>query len=352
MRPNRLFLLYCVVTLVVGLSSALLACAAAALEAGKKLTGLSAPDLASPAGRLAILSLGLLPWPGLVLLARAVLKPSKPSMTIDRRPLGTAVVVLTALNEEKAVEKVVADFASVPGIERVILVDNGSTDRTVELGVRAGACVVREPRRGYGFACRRALSEGLKTGCPVIILCEADGTFSADDVVKLMLYLTHADLVVGSRVFPYLLSGDSQLNSFFILGNLLVAKLLQIRYWDWTLGGPVRLTDVGCTYLAIRAEGLHRILPTLGVGGNHFVPHLLMNAIEHGLRVVQIPITFWRRVGASKGGNASWWDGFKLGLAMVGHILTYQANYARAEMCAEGPGSCESPADSGKEERG
>ena len=90
------------------------------------------------------------------------------------------------------------------------------------------------------------------------------------------------------------------------------------------MGGRVRLTDVGCTYRAIRAEALRQILPALHVEGDHFGPHMIMVALEHGLRVVEVPVTFWRRVGSSKGGNASWGKAFKLGWVMIWHILTYR----------------------------
>ncbi len=219
-------------------------------------------------------------------------------------------------------------------IFEIIVVDNGSNDRTRELAPSAGATVVSEMAQGYGHACLRALAEGLRSGYPAIVLCEADGTFRAEDLEKLILYLRHADLVLGSRTHGFLLNSNSQLNSFLMLGNLFVAKLLQFRYWDWTMGGRVRFTDVGCTYRAVRAEALEKILPALRVGGDHFAPHMVMVALEHGLRVVEVPVTFWSRLGVSKGGNASWWAAFTLGLTMIWHILTY-----RVARTAEASGS-------------
>jgi glycosyltransferase involved in cell wall biosynthesis len=253
--------------------------------------------------------------------------------------VGDAAVALIALNEEPAIDGVVRDFAAVRQVRKVIVVDNMSSDRTAEIAARAGAHVVKELRRGYGFACQRALREAVAANQPVVILCEADGTFRAADIEKLVVYLRHSDVVIGSRTHSALLDGESQLNSFFILGNLFVAKLLQARYWDWTLGGRVRLTDVGCTYVAIRAEALRRILPSLEVGSNHFIPHFLMVALEHGLRVVQVPVTFWKRVGISKGGNANWWAGFRLGLLMIWHILTYRVKSNAITVPAEEFGS-------------
>lgn len=324
-RPNWIVLVYLAAFGAVLAATVFLATTTAILALGSWLTK---RPVVSPEGWLVVptvLALGILPWPALVALARALILPRKLDVfDVESRPVGTAAVVLTALNDEQAIEQAVRDFAGAPGVGTIIVADNGSDDRTRDIAAAEGARVVLEERRGYGYACIRALTEGLRSGHPVVILCESDRTFRAADVEKFMAYLKHTDLVIGSRTHGALLSSDSQLNSFFALGNVLIAKLLQFRYWDWKIGGRVRLTDVGCTYRAIRAEALQRILPALEVGGSHFGPHMTMVAIEHGLRVVEAPVTFWKRVGLSKGGNASWRKGFALGLAMIWHILTYQ----------------------------
>ncbi len=273
----------------------------------------------------AVIALGVLPWTALLALARALFLPTRVrGLRVETRSVGKAAVILTALNDEESIEDAVRDFLRAPSVGAVIVVDNGSTDRTRDLAMAAGAQVVIEHRRGYGHACMRGLAEGLRLAYPVTILCEGDRTFRAEDVEKFIPYLKHADLVVGSRTHPTLLNGDSQLNSFFTLGNVIVAKLLQLRYWNWSTGGQLRLTDLGCTYRAIRTEAIRRMLPALEVGGLYFGPHMVMVALEHGLRIIEIPVTFWKRVGKSKGGNANWREGFVLGLTMIWHILTYR----------------------------
>lgn len=322
MNPNRLALAYLavwtgVLGLVVALASREFVLRLSARLTGTPVAGGGEPLLA------ASVALGLLSWPGILALARTLFVPRRlPAFQVRDEPVGTAVVVLPALNEEQAIAQVVRDFLAAPEVGGVIVVDNGSTDLTAAMAASAGATVVSERARGYGHACRRALAEGLRSGHSVVVLCEADGTFRAADLQKFLSYLHHADLVVGSRTHGTLVNSDSQLNSLLALGNLFVAKLLQLRYWDWAVGGRVRLTDVGCTYRAVRAAALQRILPAMDVGGNHFGPHMVMVSLEHGLRVVEVPVTFWKRVGISKGGNASWRSAVALGLVMIWHILT------------------------------
>lgn len=297
----------------------------AVLRLSSVLKGQPSPSVDKWLLLASVVTLGAFPWPGILLLARASLFPKKlAEFAVEDKYVGPAVVVLPALNEEPGIRHVVQDFLTLRDVARVIVVDNGSVDRTGSVAALAGAIVVSEPIRGYGRACRRALAEGLRSGLPVIVLCEADGTFRARDLEKLITYLRHADLVLGSRTHGALVDSDSQMNSFLALGNVFVARLLQLRYWDWAMGGRLRLSDVGCTYRAIRAEALQRILPALKVGGDHFGPHMVMVAVERGLRVLEVPVTFSRRLGTSKGGNSSWWAAFRLGIIMIYHILTFR----------------------------
>jgi hypothetical protein len=111
---------------------------------------------------------------------------------------------------------------------------------------------------------------------------------------------------------------------FFTWGNMAVAMLLRLRFWDGRHLGPAGLTDVGCTYRAIRRPALERILPDLLVGGNHFSPHMLLVAISRGLSVIEIPIRLRRRVGQSKGASQSLLKGLQIGLVMIWHIITFR----------------------------
>jgi D-glycero-D-manno-heptose 1,7-bisphosphate phosphatase len=106
-----------------------------------------------------------------------------------------------------------------------------------------------------------------------------------------------------------------------------VAMLLRLRFWDERFLGPAGLTDVGCTFRAIRRQALERILPDLMVGGNHFSLHMLVVALAHGVSIVEIPIRFRKRVGQSKGASRSLRKGFEAGMAMIWHIFTYYPKF-------------------------
>jgi glycosyltransferase involved in cell wall biosynthesis len=234
------------------------------------------------------------------------------------------VVAITAYNDAIATAQAVLDFKHQASVVKVLVIDNNCTDDTAKMALAAGAEVIRETRQGYGYACIRGLTEALDVpGADIIVLTEGDGTFYAADLPKFLAYIDHSDLVVGNRVVRGLVDFDSQMDYFFTWGNMAVALLLRLRFWDGRHLGPAGLTDVGCTYRAIRAEALKRIVPDLVVGGNHFSPHMLLVAMAHDLSVVEIPVRFRRRVGASKGASQSLAKGLWVGLTMIWHIMTF-----------------------------
>jgi hypothetical protein len=236
-----------------------------------------------------------------------------------------AVVAITAYNDAAATARAVRDFKRQPSVTKVLVIDNNSTDDTAFMATAAGAQVISESRQGYGYACIRGLTEALNVpDANIVVLTEGDGTFFAEDFPKFLAYIDHADLVVGNRVVRGLVDSDSQMDYFFTWGNMAVAMLLRLRFWDGRHLGPAGLMDVGCTYRAIRRDALRRILPDLVVGDSHFSPHMLMVAIGRGLSVVEIPIRFRRRVGQSKGASQSLLSGLRVGLAMIWHIMTFR----------------------------
>jgi hypothetical protein len=246
-----------------------------------------------------------------------------PSPDLCGRPSRMAVGII-AYNESEAIAGLVGAFKAQDRVVDVFVIDNNSSDGTAELAAAAGARVVREVRQGYGYACIRALQEGaLVSGADVVVLVEGDGTFAAEDLPKFRAYIGQADLVVGNRVVSTLVEDGSQMDYFFTWGNMAVGTLLRLRFWHPQFLGAASLSDVGCTYRAIRKDALERILPDLAVGGNHFSPHMLLVALYRGLSVIEIPVTMRRRIGATKGAGRSFWAGLRVGLVMIWHIITY-----------------------------
>lgn len=246
-----------------------------------------------------------------------------PALREPLPPDANIVVVLTAYNDAQSIGDAVRDFRRQPNVRAVLVVDNNCRDETALVAAHAGARIVREQRQGYGFACMRGLREALLLGPHAVVLAEGDGTFVGRDIAKLVPYLDDADMVIGNRITPGLVDRNSQMDSFFVWGNHIGAKLIQLKFWEWRFLGRTRLSDLGCTMRALRSDALASMIDDLQVGGMHFSPDMIMAALRRGLVVVEVPITFRPRVGASKGASQSLRKGAEIGLSMLWHITSY-----------------------------
>jgi glycosyltransferase involved in cell wall biosynthesis len=227
-------------------------------------------------------------------------------------------VVLTAYNDEKSISPAVRDFKAHPSVQRVIVIDNNSRDGTADAARFAGAEVIVEQQSGYGRCVYRALKEGSSfADTELTLLCEGDMTFRAYDIDKFLAYLPHADIVNGTRIVEQLREQETQLTTFMYYGNFFVGKLLEAKH-----AGLGTFTDVGTTYKLCRNRVLRRLLPVLDPSVNlEFNAHFLDTALACGVRIVECPITFHKRVGESKGGNTNNGRALKVGLSMIAGIL-------------------------------
>lgn len=223
-------------------------------------------------------------------------------------------VTLTAYNDERSIGGAVQDFRAHPLVKRVIVISNNSRDRTMELAAQAGAIVFNEPRQGYGACVHRALREALAhADTELTLLCEGDLTFRAADIEKFLAYIPHADVVNGSRIVEQLQDRNTQLSLFMHYGNLFAGKVLELKHL-----GMVSLTDVGTTYKLCRNAPLRVLMTRLDPQVNlEFNAYFLDAALQAGLRILECPVTFYPRVGTSKGGNVNNRIATRLGLRML-----------------------------------
>jgi hypothetical protein len=223
-------------------------------------------------------------------------------------------VALTAYNDEESIADAVADFRAHPDVRRVIVVSNNSSDATFDRAQAAGAITFNEMAPGYGRCVFRCLTEAAAyDDTDFVVLCEGDRTYRAVDIEKLLAYAPHADFVNGTRTTEGLREHSTQLSTFMYYGNIFVGKLLEAKHL-----GRGTITDVGTTYKLCRRDALLKLLPLVNPAINlEFNAHLLDVALEHGIVLIEIPITFHPRVGVSKGGNTNNWRGFSVGLKMI-----------------------------------
>ncbi|MBL8725229.1 MAG: glycosyltransferase family 2 protein [Planctomycetes bacterium] len=200
-------------------------------------------------------------------------------------------LVIPAYNEEATIGQVVAEFRAEPHLDEIVVVDNNCRDRTAAIAAAAGARVVVESRPGYGSA----LLAGLRAATgDILVLVEADGSFRARDLEKLLVYLADADMVMGTRTTRQMLEQGANMRSILRWGNVFMAKFLQLL---WLRPHEPRFTDVGCTYRALWRRTFERIAPRLSQTGPAFSPEMMCAALQERCRVIEIPVTYAARLG-------------------------------------------------------
>lgn len=199
-------------------------------------------------------------------------------------------VVIPALDEETSLPLVLADLPR-PPVRRVVVADNGSRDGTAQVARQGGAIVVPAARRGYGSACLAAL-EFLRTNDPpdVVVFVDADYSDHPDELPRLIepILADRADLVIGSRVLGRRERGA--LLPQARAGNFVACALIRLLYGH-------RTTDLG-PFRAICWPALER----LGMADPDFgwTAEMQVKALRAGLRMVDVPVSYRRRVGVSK----------------------------------------------------
>ncbi len=201
-----------------------------------------------------------------------------------------AAVIIPARNEEVPLPGLLAEIS--PGVaDVVIVVDNGSTDRTADVAQAAGAWVVQEPRAGYGFACAAGVGAAEERGAEVLVFLDADGSFDPAQIPDLLapIEARQADLVLGSRLGGGMEPGAMAPHAR--LGNWLVARLMRLLY-------GLQVTDLG-PFRAIRADLLARLeMQEMTYG---WPAEMMVKTARRGARVVEVPVRYRvRRGGQSK----------------------------------------------------
>lgn len=198
-------------------------------------------------------------------------------------------VVIPALNEEEALPHV---LRAIPreSVRRVVVADNGSTDRTAEVARAHGAEVVREPERGYGAACLAALATLAADPPDVVVFLDGDHSDHPEELPSLVAPIVRgeAELVIGSRA-----RGEAERGSLTPqqrVGNAIACVALLALY-------GARYTDLG-PFRAIRWTALE----SLGMVDRNYgwTVEMQIKAARRGLRHAEIPVRYRRRIGVSK----------------------------------------------------
>jgi hypothetical protein len=212
-------------------------------------------------------------------------------------------VLIPCLNEARTIAGVIAEFREQLPAAAIWVIDNGSTDETAAVALAAGAGVVREPRRGKGFAIRAAFRD---IEADVYVLADGDGQLPAVSVNDLIapVLAGRADMVVGSRA----LAGRTSPRRVNALGNAVFSGLLR-----FLLG--VRITDVLSGYRALSRT----LVKTLPLASRNFEieAELTIKTTQRSYRIDEVPFQVRPRVEGSPSHLRVVRDGLRISWAIL-----------------------------------
>ncbi|MDD5584064.1 MAG: glycosyltransferase [Candidatus Omnitrophica bacterium] len=225
----------------------------------------------------------------------------------------TKSLIIPAYNEAQTIGYVVRDFKKY--VDDIIVMDNVSEDGTGEIARAAGARVFSRNFKGYGDAIRQGLREA---NSDILIITEADATFRANDLSKLLEYLKDADAVIGTRTDGSFVQANANMDLLLRAGNIIVGKLVSLLWWN----RQCRLSDVGCTYRALWKSTYDQIKDRLTTDGPELSPEMMVEMLGCWLRLVEIPVKYNQRVIGKSKISISKWHSLIVGLKMLYCILS------------------------------
>lgn len=195
----------------------------------------------------------------------------------DKKPRSKVIVGLAAFNEERVVASII--LQSKEYCDEVIVVDDGSTDRTSAVAGLAGAIVIKhEKNRGKGAAIQTIFTEVRKRGADTLCLLDADGQHDPEEIPHLLKAVTNgSDLVIGRRIIQ-----KDKIPVYRYIGQRILA------YFTRRLaGGSVSDTESGFRALSKKAiDNIH-----LKETGFAIESEMISEAEKNGLKITEVPIS-------------------------------------------------------------
>ena len=200
--------------------------------------------------------------------------------------MSNVAVVIPALNEEEPIADVVRECLATRIPHEIVVVDNGSSDRTTERAREAGARVVSEPRPGYGRACAAGV-RAASPECKIIVFLDGDGSDCPEFMSQLVdpIAAGKSDFVIGSRTRGQREPGSMNFQQVF--AGKIAGWLMSILY-------GVPYTDM-CPFRAIPRDVLEKLSMKEETYGWNL--EMQMKAARAGLRVLEVPVEHRCRTG-------------------------------------------------------
>jgi len=212
-------------------------------------------------------------------------------------------VIIPALNEEKTLPLVLQDISR-ELVDEVVVVDNGSSDKTPSIAKERGATVLFESRRGYGYPCLKGIEYLREINPDIVVFVDANYSDHPDEIIKLVSPMVKEgyDLVLGSRVMGKVEEGALRLP--VRIGNLLATSLIRIFY-------GFKYSDLG-PFRAVRFQKLLELNMNDNLG---WTIEMQVKAVRRKFKITEVPVSYRAGTGQSK------FTGNIRGIAVIGYRI-------------------------------
>ena len=225
-------------------------------------------------------------------------------------------LIIPSYNEESSITFVLDNFKDV--VDEIIVADGGSSDGTVEKIKNFNHPKIKLIQKnflGYGDALRNGINSA---SGDIIILVEADATFRSRDILKMYEYIKDCDMVLGTRTTRELIAQGANMNSKLRFGNLILAKIIEVLWWNHN---RTRITDVGCTFRLFWKSEYDSIKNNFIGIGPEFSPEMMIEFIRNKKRIIEIPVSYYKRIGGTSKHSENVFYIAKTGFKMLDLIL-------------------------------
>ena len=199
-------------------------------------------------------------------------------------------VIIPAYNEQDSIANVIQDIPSI--VDEIIVVSNNSTDNTEENAKNAGATVLKENRKGYGFACLKGMDyiAQQKTKPDIVVFLDGDYSDYPEQLTEIVAPIINDDIdfVIGARVKR--LREQGSMTAPQIFGNWLATFLMKLFF-------GAKFTDLG-PFRAIKYDKLLALKMEDKTYG--WTVEMQLKALKQKFSYVEIPMKYRNRIGVSK----------------------------------------------------
>lgn len=205
-------------------------------------------------------------------------------------------VIIPAINEEQSIGKVIDDIPR-NNVSEIIVIDNGSSDNTIEAAESSGATVLIENNRGYGNACLKGMEHVYKSNPSdndIIVFLDGDYSDYPGEMTKIVepVIKDDYDMVLGSRILGMKegLTEEGSLLPQALFGNWLSTKLIKL-IWNYSF------TDLG-PFRAVKISSLKKM--KMADKNYGWTVEMQIKAAKLKMKCKEVPVSYRKRIGESK----------------------------------------------------